>query len=152
MLVLFGADLVSKFFVRDLMDPNQSVQVLPFLQIEYVRNRGIAFGMLEGHAAAIIVISSVVVALLVLAALAVRNKSRWTWPFALLGAGSIGNLVDRIGSGSVTDFIHISHWPAFNLADVFIVTGVLLLVRAMVWPVNQPETATPTTAAPKPFS
>jgi signal peptidase II len=46
----------------------------------------------------------------------------------LLIGGSVSNLVDRIRNGYVTDFIHLSHWPTFNLADTFIVIGVLLLV------------------------
>ncbi len=133
LLLLLGADLVSKVLVRSLMSPEQSVGILPFLHLEYVRNQGIAFGILEGHAAAIIVASSIVVALLALAAFALRRDSRWNWAFALLGAGSIGNLADRAWSGSVTDFIRLPHWPAFNLADAFIVAGVLLLVKGLLW-------------------
>ncbi len=133
LFLLLGADLASKLLVRALMSPGQFIRVLPFFHLEYVRNRGIAFGILDGHAAIIIFASSVVVVLLALAAVTLRSSSRWTWAFALLGAGSIGNLADRIWSGSVTDFIRLPYWPAFNLADVFIVAGVLLLVKGLLW-------------------
>jgi signal peptidase II len=69
----------------------------------------------------------------------VRHDGRWTWSFALLGAGSVGNLVDRVWQGSVTDFLSFPHWPAFNFADIFIVTGVLLLVKALFWQVSHPQ-------------
>ncbi len=133
LFLLLGADLVSKLLVREFMSPEQSIHVLPFFRMEYVRNQGIAFGILEGHTAAIIFASSVVVVLLALAAVTLRRDNRWTWAFALLGAGSIGNLADRLWMGSVTDFIRLPYWPAFNLADVFIVAGVLLLVKTLLW-------------------
>ena len=135
--LLLGADQLTKLIIRRTMEPYSSVEVLPFLHLQYVRNRGIAFGLLEGHAAAIIFTSSLVVLVLVVAALVVRGRGRWTWPFALLVAGSIGNLLDRVVLGSVTDFISIPHWPAFNLADVFIVIGVLLLVKSLILQVEQ---------------
>ncbi|MCL6105971.1 MAG: signal peptidase II [Actinobacteria bacterium] len=132
-IVFLWADQVAKLFIRELMTPFQSIRVLPFFHIEYVRNQGIAFGIFEGHTAVIIVISSLIVGLLALAAVVVRHDGRWTWPFVLLGAGSLGNLIDRLWFGSVTDFIRLPHWPAFNFADAFIVIGVVLLVRAMLW-------------------
>ncbi len=135
--ILLGADQLTKYLVRGNMEPFGSIDILPFFQLEYVRNRGIAFGLLEGHVAAIIFTSSLVVLLLVGAALAVRHDGRWFWPFALLVSGSIGNLLDRVLLGSVTDFLRVPHWPAFNLADIFIVTGVLLLVKSLILQVDK---------------
>lgn len=134
--VLLGIDQLSKLAVRSFMQPGDSIRLLPFLRIDYLRNPGIAFGYLEGHAFTIIVTSSVIVAMLLLAAVVVRHDRRWHWPFALLGAGAIGNLLDRVWLGSVTDFIRLPHWPAFNFADIFIVTGVCLLILNLV---RQPE-------------
>ena len=134
--VLLGIDQLTKLAVRGFMQTGESVRILPFLHLEYLRNPGIAFGYLEGHAATIIVTSSVIVVLLLLAAVVVRHDRRWHWPFALLGAGAVGNLLDRIWMGSVTDFIRLPHWPAFNFADICIVTGVCLLILNLV---RQPE-------------
>ena len=54
---------------------------------------------------------------------------------ALLVAGSAGNLIDRVLNGGVTDFLQVPHWPAFNLADSYIVIGVgLLALRLIFWP------------------
>ena len=50
----------------------------------------------------------------------------------LLVGGSVSNLADRVRDGHVTDFIHISHWPTFNLADSFIVIGVALLALGLI--------------------
>jgi signal peptidase II len=75
----------------------------------------------------------------VVAALVVRHNGRWNWPYILLVAGSLGNLMDRLLRGSVTDFLRIPHWPAFNLADIFIVTGVLILVKSLIFQLDQPE-------------
>lgn len=125
---LLGADQLSKLCVRLWLEPAGQIQVLPFFRLEHVRNRGIAFGMLEGKVAIIIFVGVLVVLMLFLAAFMVRRDGHWTWPFALLMAGSIGNLIDRLHQGSVTDFLKFSYWPAFNLADVFIVAGVMLMM------------------------
>lgn len=131
--VLLGADQLSKILIRIWLEPLGYVRILPFLKIEHIRNRGIAFGMMEGQAAVIIFTSSVVIVLLLLAAVLARRDGRWTWPFALIMAGSVGNLFDRIYQGSVTDFIRIPYWPAFNLADIFIVTGVALMAWQLLF-------------------
>jgi signal peptidase II len=103
--------------------------VLPFLHITYVRNTGIAFGVLPGKLAVVSVLTLIaVVWMLVHFA---RSGSRHVlFPVALglLVGGSVSNLADRVLQGHVTDFIHVSHWPTFNLADSFIVCGVGLLL------------------------
>lgn len=132
-LVLLGADQLSKLLVRTWLSPASPVSVLPFFSLERISNRGIAFGMLEGHAALVIFTSSIILVILVLAALLVRRDGRWMWPFALLVSGSLGNLLDRYIQGSVTDFLRFPYWPAFNLADIFIVLGVLLLIKQLLF-------------------
>lgn len=134
MLALVAADQISKSAVRRWLDPADTVDVLPFLSLDRVNNRGIAFGMLEGHAGLIVFTSSFILVLLVMAAVLVRRDGRWLWPFALLVSGSLGNLIDRFSQGSVTDFLRLPYWPAFNLADIFIVVGVLLLIKLLLLP------------------
>ena len=131
--LLLGSDQFSKFAVRRWLGTDQ-IQLLPFFHLEHVRNRGIAFGMMEGKAGIIIFIGAVVVLLLVLAAIMVSRDGHWTLPLALLISGSIGNLLDRLYQGSVTDFLNLPAWPAFNLADMFIVAGVLLMVWLLLVP------------------
>jgi signal peptidase II len=138
-LVLLAADQISKLAVRRWLDPHELIQLLPFFRLEHVQNRGIAFGMLDGHGILIVIVSVAIVLLLTIATLMAGNDRRLVWPLALLVAGSAGNLFDRIVNGSVTDFLHIQYWPAFNLADICIVAGVALLVMRLLFWSRQPE-------------
>jgi signal peptidase II len=131
-LFLLSADQLSKYLVRRWIDTHESIDLLPFLSLENVKNSGIAFGMLQGHSGLIIFTSSAIVLLLVVTGLAIMHDSRFLLPLAFLVGGSVGNLIDRFASGHVTDFLRLPHWPAFNLADVFIVTGVALLMRVFM--------------------
>jgi len=131
-LFLLVADQISKVLVRRWLDPHEPIQLLPFFRLEHVQNPGIAFGWLDGHSFLIAMVSFMIVVLLVIAALAVRNNSRLVWPMAFLVAGSAGNLIDRVANGSVTDFLHFEYWPAFNLADMCIVFGVMLLLLQLL--------------------
>lgn len=131
-LFLLSADQLSKYLVRKWIDTHESIELLPFLSLENVKNSGIAFGMLQGHTGMIIFTSSAIVLLLIVTGLAIMHDSRFLWPLAFLVGGSVGNLIDRFAFGQVTDFLRLPHWPAFNLADVFIITGVALLLRVFM--------------------
>ncbi len=134
-LILLAIDQISKVVVRRWLDPHELIQLLPFFRLEHVQNRGIAFGMLDTHSNIILLVSFVIVATIAVAAFLVRNNKRLIWPLAFLVAGSVGNFIDRIVNGSVTDFLHVEYWPAFNFADSLIVIGVILLVmRLLLWP------------------
>ncbi|MBI5871332.1 MAG: signal peptidase II [Actinobacteria bacterium] len=126
-LFLLAVDQLSKYLVRLWLDPHNLITILPFFRLEHIQNSGIAFGMMDGHSATILAVGSVIVMLLVGAAIYSSNNTRLAWPMALLVAGSAGNLIDRALNGSVTDFLHFQFWPAFNLADSYIVIGVGLL-------------------------
>ncbi len=125
------ADQVTKRVIEQRLALDESHSVLPGLTITHVRNSGIAFGILPGRLGIVSVLTAAaVVWMLVHFA---RSGSRHVlFPVALglLVGGSVSNLVDRVREGHVTDFIHITHWPTFNLADSFIVVGVLLLALA----------------------
>ncbi len=127
------ADQVTKHAIQDRLALDETHRVLPFLTITRVRNSGIAFGIFPGRLGIVSVLTAVaVVWMLVHFA---RSGSRHVlFPVALglLVGGSVSNLADRVRSGHVTDFIHVSHWPTFNLADSFIVTGVALLAVGLL--------------------
>lgn len=125
-LALFGLDQLTKYMARLWLPADSEVELLPFFSLDLVSNAGIAFGMLSGQKGIILFTSSTVVILLLLAALSLRRDGRWAIAFSLLLAGSFGNLLDRMFRGEVTDFLKLSHWPTFNLADIYIVAGVLL--------------------------
>lgn len=122
-------DQGTKALATSLVSRGDRIEVLPFLHIENVRNKGVAFG-LGGDISAVFIGATVVLLLGFLVFLAFRGGSGWlVWlPAALLIGGALGNLADRVRDGAVTDFISLPLWPTFNLADLAIVFGVLLLL------------------------
>lgn len=122
-------DQGSKAIATSLVDPGDRVEVLPFLAFENVRNKGVAFG-LGGDISAALIAGTIVLLVGLLVFMAFRGDGGWlVWlPAALLLGGALGNLADRVRDGAVTDFIDLPLWPTFNLADVAIVVGVLLLL------------------------
>ena len=134
--VVVLVDQGTKAIATSLVDRGDRSEVLPFLAFENVRNKGVAFG-LGGDISAVLIGATIVVLVGVLAFLALRGKSgALAWlPAALLIGGALGNLADRVREGAVTDWIDLPLWPTFNLADVAIVVGVLLLF----WEVERSE-------------
>jgi signal peptidase II len=127
--IVVALDQGSKALATSLVDRGDRVEVLPFLAIENVRNKGVAFGLGGDISAALIGVTIVLlVGLLVFLALR-GDDCRLVWlPAALLLGGALGNLADRVREGAVIDFIDLPLWPTFNLADVAITAGVLLLL------------------------
>jgi signal peptidase II len=127
--IVVAIDQGTKALARSLVDPGDRTEVLPFLAFQNVRNKGVAFG-LGGDISAVVIGLTIVVLLGLLVFLASRGRSGWlVWlPAALLIGGALGNLADRVRDGAVTDFIDLPLWPVFNLADVAIVAGVILLL------------------------
>jgi signal peptidase II len=132
-LAAIGADQLTKRVVASRLALDQDVHVVGPLSIHHVQNSGIAFGLFSSATSIVIVLTAVAVAWML-------------WFFARSGArhpilpvalglvigGSVSNLVDRIRLGHVTDFLDLRFWPAFNLADSFIVVGVAILLVALV--------------------
>jgi signal peptidase II len=127
--VVVALDQGSKALVTSVVDPGDRVEILPFLHLENVRNEGVAFG-LGGNISAALIGVTILLLVGLLVFLALRGGSGWgVWlPAALLLGGALGNLADRVRDGAVTDFIDLPLWPTFNLADVAITLGVLLLL------------------------
>ena len=128
-----AGDQVTKYVVRSHLRLDESVKVLGPFTIHRVQNSGIAFGLFESATAIVTVLTALAVGwMLVFFA---RSGSRHPVLPAALGlliGGSISNLVDRVRLGHVTDFLDLRWWPAFNLADSFIVVGVAILLLALV--------------------
>jgi signal peptidase II len=125
---VLAADQLSKHAVKDSIVPGEEQRVLPGLQFVNTRNHGVAFGFLPGsHVAVTILIVLALLALLVYFALHASRPLIWL-PTGMLVGGALGNILDRVRDGSVTDFIKLPlGWPPFNLADAAITLGILLL-------------------------
>ncbi|HET9591833.1 MAG TPA: signal peptidase II [Solirubrobacterales bacterium] len=126
--LVVAADQAAKAAIEAHLVPGQYVEVLGPLELTLSHNRGVAFGLAGG--AGVKLVATTAIALAVVGYLFARNPRRpgmWV-AVGLVAGGAIGNLADRIRAGAVTDFIVVGSWPAFNLADVSITLGVLLLV------------------------
>ena len=143
------ADQVTKRAIEHRLALDETHHVLAGLTITHVRNSGIAFGIFPGKLAIVSVLTAAaVVWMLVHFA---RSGSRHVlFPVALglLVGGSVSNLADRVREGHVTDFIHITHWPTFNLADSFIVIGVVILFVVLLFSDREPRRRRITDASP----
>jgi signal peptidase II len=126
--IVAALDQLTKQIAIASVERGESVNVFLGLDITNTRNTGVAFGQLQDGGAIIGVLIGVALAAL-LGYFAVHAGQRWLWlPAGMLLGGAIGNLIDRVREGAVIDFIDPIAWPAFNLADAFIVVGVVLLL------------------------
>ena len=133
-------DQVTKHVVSSELGLDRSVQIVGPVSLHHVQNSGIAFGLFSGATSVVTFVTAVAVVWMVV--FFARSGSRHPMLPAAVGlllGGSVSNLVDRIRLGHVTDFIDVSHWPAFNLADTFIVVGVALLLLALVVADREPR-------------
>ena len=129
--LVVAVDQVTKKLARDGVSPGEEDPILPALKLVNVRNEGVAFGIDAGGMT--LVIALIALALLALVLYFARHTARplmWL-PTGLLVGGALGNIVDRIRDGAVTDFLKIPVWPAFNFADIAITVGVLALVLVL---------------------
>jgi signal peptidase II len=121
-------DQLTKHAVRTGIAFGDQHKFLPGVQLVHVRNKGVAFGFFSGGGTVVLVFTFAALALLV-GYFVRRPDRRWLWlPTGLLIGGALGNLIDRIAHGAVTDFIKLPLWPAFNIADMAITFGVLALL------------------------
>lgn len=126
--LVFAADQAAKAAIEADLVPGENVDVLGPLGLTLSHNRGVAFGLAGGAGVGLILVT--LLALGVLGYLFARNPTRpgmWV-AMGLLAGGALGNLADRIRADEVTDFVDVGSWPPFNLADVAITCGVVLLV------------------------
>lgn len=130
-LAVVVVDQVSKALVVDHIPRGDRRAVFPGVDLVHVRNRGIAFGLLDGRSIVLTALTVAALALLVgYFALHTTRPLLWLATGLLLG-GALGNLLDRLHDKAVTDFIDLPLWPAFNVADMAITAGVLTLLAAL---------------------
>lgn len=129
-------DQLTKSLIKLWLLPEVPWPVLPkFFQLTLAYNTGAAFSLLRHQPQLLVLFTSALFLILVVYSL---TRSRYTslefWALALLMGGALGNLTDRLLFGQVTDFFDVVaiHYPVFNVADVFIFCGALLLVCAHV--------------------
>jgi signal peptidase II len=132
-VVAVAADQLTKSIATRALELADPAQILPFFSLERIRNTGIAFGQLAGQKEVVTLLTlAALVWMVVFFARAGARSPLIPVAIGLLMGGASSNLADRLRAGSVTDFLHIHHWPVFNLADTFIVAGVAILMLELL--------------------
>ncbi|MFT7570069.1 MAG: signal peptidase II [Paracoccaceae bacterium] len=133
---IIAFDQATKFWiVLDIMSPPRFIEVTSFFNIVMVWNRGASFGLFSSNSPWTPVLLGAVAVMIsiVLAVWMFRAKSRWlAVSLGLVIGGALGNAIDRVIYGAVADFLDFHaagyHWPAFNVADIAISIGVIMLL------------------------
>ena len=140
-LSIFLLDRLTKIMITNFTQNNDQffIEVTSFLNLNLIWNKGIAFGLFSfdeknyyNYMSILIVIITIIVFFLM-----IRSKGKEKIGFSMIVGGSLGNLFDRLVYSSVPDFIdmHINnyHWFIFNVADIFITIGVMLLIYSEIY-------------------
>ena len=114
-----------------------------WLRLTFTENPGMAFGITIGPPGTVTVLSLIATCLVAAYLYRIRNGyAPYLWSLSLIFGGAVGNLIDRLRFGTVTDFIDVYvgawHWPAFNIADSAIVIGVTLMLIESLLPPRKP--------------
>ncbi len=132
---IVSADQAVKYGIVSFMEMGESIPVLPgIFHITYIENPGAAFGMFANQRMIFILAALLVIVAVCAAYRRLMDESRTVrWGVALLLGGAVGNLIDRVRTGRVIDFLDFRIWPVFNIADVGICIGVALLIYTMAF-------------------
>ena len=135
-ILIFLADRMSKIYILNLLDVGSSVDIYinSYLNFYLIWNKGIAFGILsfdQNNFYNLITIIIVIITFIILV-LSIKTNKIKRYSFLSIVGGSLGNLYDRFHYSAVPDFIdlhiHQYHWFIFNVADIFIMIGVICLI------------------------
>lgn len=127
--VVAAADQLTKnWALRSLDEPRTLIDGLLYFRLTY--NSGGAFGLLQGFPE-VFLIATIIATVAILFWVRNLEQRSWAWPLGLVLGGGFGNVADRLfrdTGGRVVDFIELRWWPVFNIADMCIVTGVLVIL------------------------
>ena len=129
-IVLAALDQVFKYMIVSNFELGQTQTLIPgVLNLTYIRNEGVAFGMFAGMQWLFIALTVILLALIVIYMFVKRPQSKFFYfTVALIVGGGIGNLIDRIAYGYVVDYLSLTFFqPVCNFADYCITVGVILL-------------------------
>lgn len=132
-IVTFFLDQASKFFASRNLIPNESTAVIKnFFHFTLIHNTGAAFGIFKNQALFFVIISLIAVSSIFIF---LKKRKSAFFPrdagLALILAGALGNLVDRLRFGYVVDFLDFRIWPVFNVADSAITIGTFLVIISL---------------------
>jgi len=139
-LLIVTIDQYTKLWIRSNLALGQSILELGFFRLTHIHNTGAAFGLFQGQSFSLTIISLVGVAVLLGYTIFIYRIYRHSHflnydlcklALCLILGGTVGNLIDRLRFGYVTDFINFNLWPAFNIADSTVTIGVILFAYSL---------------------
>ena len=143
-VTIIALDQITKFLVRANLAQGEVWSpwpwLLPYARIVHWYNTGVAFGMLQGQNW-LFAILAVIIASAIFYLYPRLSKEDWLFRLALAlqFGGAVGNLIDRIQVGHVTDFISVGNFAVFNIADASITIGVLMMIVGIWWKDRQED-------------
>ena len=141
-ILLVSLDLITKFFVFKYIDLYKFIKINQFLDFTHIHNFGVSFGLFSNifTPSVLVIIAALVVCFVFYLLLNAKDNLEY-WGLFLIITGAIANILDRLFNGYVIDFIyfHINqfYWPAFNLADIYISIGILMIIVNMIKNINK---------------
>ncbi|NNC79862.1 MAG: signal peptidase II [Acidimicrobiales bacterium] len=135
---LVAIDLATKAWAVRALE-NGPIELPGPVDLQLSYNDGIAFGFFDQLPATVLIGASMLIAALLVRAW--QTGQAPAVPASMLVAGATSNSIDRLESGSVIDMLHLGWWPTFNIADIYIVTGIALWVVLTTWPAPTTVTA-----------
>ena len=144
-VVLILLDQGTKLWALESLKPIHNMTLLEgFMDLTFVENRGVAFGMFSGQRWFILLLTCVIVIGLVWFYVTLPEKKEYRpvrVSLVLILSGAVGNIIDRLFRGYVVDFFEFTffEWPVFNVADIYVVVGVILFALLMVFVVKEED-------------
>ncbi len=134
-IVIFLDYITKKIVVSKIM-LYESINILPFLNMVHVQNKGAAFSIMSNLGNKYFIWISIIAIIAIIVYLYKLPKGLELFSLSMILGGAMGNLIDRIRIGKVTDFIDVFvgqwHWPAFNVADSALTIGIGLFLLANI--------------------
>jgi len=131
---VIGLDQLTKYLIRAYMTPETSIPEEGFIRLTYTTNSGGAFGLLANQTFLLILAVFIAIAIVVLYLRYLPADSMLLKVgLGLDLGGAVGNLIDRLRFGEVTDFIDIGAWPVFNIADSSITVGTVIIAYYLLF-------------------
>ena len=136
-LIIFILDQITKSLISTYLKLNESIEIIKdFFYIRYINNKGASWGILENNRILLIGLSIIAIIMIIRYSYFFKKTKLNTYGFGLLLGGILGNLSDRLIFGYVKDFLDFIifryDFPVFNIADISIVIGVVLLIISIL--------------------
>ena len=128
-LFILSLDQISKYIVIQNLKLGESVPNSGIFRFTHAQNTGTAFSLFQNQTDILTIVSFVAIVLIIFIYLSIEKPSNYIYlSYGLLFGGALGNLIDRVRLGYVTDFFDVGFWPIFNIADSAISIGIIIMI------------------------